>query len=325
MAQQFGSVDTSYFTSNIALGGRNGNDFNAGADIPKSATAIRSLQVWYDDNVIRGVVVVFSDDTTTSRGTTDGVKSTDVFYLAPGEKLTDLQLWKGNDRFGGIELRTDQNRSFSIKVGNIGEPYRPEIGSGLLIGIFGNSGRYLDFLWLAFLRRVVKAQLFEVNYPNLDKNKIKTKPTEIKSIEYDNDLEKEQSFQFTGETSVTTSQSWSVTGSIEVGVSAEVSAGFPILAEGKVSTSLTVSASSTYQRDNTETNTKSYQFPITVPANTKVRATVTLYEGDIKVDYEANMKYVLDSGKEFEYHVKGIYNGVAVSEAVVSVNQIPDN
>ena len=325
MTQQFGSVDTSYFTSNIALGGRGGKDFNDGTDVPKSGTAIRSLQVWYDENVIRGIVVVFSNETKHSYGTTSGVKSTEVFYIAPGEKFTDLQLWNGKDRFGGIELRTDQNRSFSIKVGSVGEPYKPEIGSGLLIGVYGNSGTDLDCLGLALLRRVESARLFKVTYPDLEKQKVTTKPTEIKTLEYDNDLEKEQTFQFTGETSVTTSQSWSVTGSIEVGVSAEVSAGFPILAEGKVSTSLTVSASSTYQRENTETKTQSFQFPITVPANTNVKATATLYEGDIKISYEAEMKYILDSGKEFEYHVNGIYSGVAVSEAVVSVDPVSDN
>ena len=130
---------------------------------------------------------------------------------------------------------------------------------------------------------------------------------------------------FAEETSVTTSQTWSVTAGLEVAVETEVKAGFPILASGTVKTSLKVSVSGTYQRTNTKTETQSFQFPITIPGHTHVKATAIIYEGNIDVDYKGRMKYVLDSGKEFDYPVEGTYNGVAVSQAVVSVEQIANN
>ena len=103
---------------------------------------------------------------------------------------------------------TDLNRRFSFKLGSTGNPYKPEIGSGLLVGVFGHQGADIDCLGFALLRRVESAQLLNVTYPNLDKQTITTTPSDIKTLVFDNDLKTEQTFTFAEETSVTTSQTW---------------------------------------------------------------------------------------------------------------------
>ena len=121
---------------------------------------------------------------------------------------------------------------------------------------------------------------------------------------------------------VTTKQSWSVTGSLEQGVETEVKADIPILASGTVKASLKLSISSTYQRKHLITEKQSFQFPIAIHANKQVKAAATIYEGNIDMEYKGHIKYALDSGKEFGYDVKETYSGVAVSQAVISVEPI---
>ena len=126
--QTLESVDTSIYISQIATGGAGGGQFNLNVvGIPTSGNVIRSLQLWYDDKYnIRGIVCKFSDGKVSQYGTTDSTSeplhSTETFYIGSQEKLTDLQLWNGKDHFGGLELKTNQNCSFSFKLNSEGDP-----------------------------------------------------------------------------------------------------------------------------------------------------------------------------------------------------------
>ncbi len=162
-----------------------------------------------------------------------------------------------------------------------------------------------------------------MKYPDLASLVIKTEPKEIRTITYDNRIgTAEQHFTFEGSETVTTAESWSVTGGMEVGVEAEVTAGIPILAEGKITVSAKVSVSSTYERNNSTTSQQSFSFPLTVPVGEHIQATATLYEGDINTAYTATMRYILDSGETFQYTAKGIYSGISASEVDVSITAI---
>ena len=162
-----------------------------------------------------------------------------------------------------------------------------------------------------------------MEYPGLSTLQIATPPKTIKTINYDNSQGTvEQEFEFAGSESVMTSESWSVTAGMEAGVETEVKAGFPILAEGKVTVSVKLSVSDTYQRSTTKTTDKSFTHPLKVPVGQHLQATATLYEGNIDTKYTASMVYTLDTGETFRYNVSGTYTGVSVSEIVVSVVQL---
>ena len=327
--EQICSVDEAYYTSNIAMGGNSGSGFYYGLDPqqgPQSGVVVRSLKAYIDENTMRGLEVELVDGSKQMFGQVEG-KPTDIFYFAEGEKVTSLKLWAGNfsdGRSGGFELTTNQKRTFSVDAPNrTGEPYQPEIGSGLLVGVFGKCGDDIDCLGFGLLRRVESAQLINVQYPDISTLQVTTSPKEIRTITYDNSKgTTAQTVTLAGSETVETSESWSVTAGMEAGVETEVKAGFPILAEGKVTASVKVSVSGTYGSTNTKTTEQSFSFPINVPAGEHTQATATLYEGEIDTKYTATMVYNLDSGKSFNYEVNGAYSGVSASQIVVKTNSL---
>ena len=110
---------------------------------------------------------------------------------------------------------------------------------------------------------------------------------------------------------------------LEHGVETEVKASIPILASGRVKASLKLSIPSTYKINVEIWKLKSILFSFLlpyVPINTYVKiSAATIFQGNIDVNYKGQMRYILDSKKGFKYDVNGTYNGVAVYQAVVSV------
>lgn len=333
--QRRNDIDVDYYTSNIAIGGRYGRAFNFGVEVnrqPRSGTGVRSLKVWYDtvNTVLNGIEVMLTDEGRTTRtfGQKRGQES-EKFYLGDGEKIISLQLWGdtySTDRAGGFRLTTSENRQFTVGYTRGSPSYEPDIGSGILVGVFGRAQTQIDCLGFGLLRRVQHAELIEVNYPDIHRLQVLRKPKEIKSIVYNNTRGSvEQTFTFSGSETAETSETWSLTTGVELGVETEVKAGFPILAEGTVTTSLTVSITGTYETTNTHTTEQSFEFPVTVPPRQCLQATATLYEGEIDTRYTARMLYTLDSGKSFGYSVSGTYKGITVGSVVVATRSIPAN
>ena len=323
--QRFDSIDTSIFTSNLAIGGDGGGEFYCNVDPKmgiKSEVIVRSLKFWYNNEQgVNSVKVELTNGKNATYGRMED-EETDIFYIADGEKITSLKLWRNDyekGRLGALELTTDQNRkcSFGQRSGRL---YEPEIGSGLMVGIFGRSGHDIDCLGFALLRRA-KAKIINMKYP-VD-IPIQTAPKSYKTIRYDNtEGDAAQTFTFEGSESVTTSSSWSVTSGMEIGVSTEVEAGVPFIASAKTTVSAKVSLSATYNLENSKTVEESFSFPVTVPAGEILQATAVLYEGKINAEYEADMVYTLDTGKQFQYHIKGTYNGIDSDKVVVVLDKI---
>ena len=317
-------INDAYFTSNIAIGGPSGSPFMVGLTegSPQSGTVVHSMQAWIDNNTFRGLEVELTGDKTVKLFGAKAGQSTEKFFIAPGEKVKSLSVWASSyrgGRCGGFELTTTQGRTFKVQSANlVGDAFKPEIGSGILVGLFGGSGNDIDRLGFGLLRRIQSAQLVNVNYPDLTTLQVITAPKQIDTITYDNSKgTTEQEYTFEGKETVQTTESWSVTAGMEAGVETEVKAGFPILAEGKVKVSVKVSVSDTYAREDSQTKEQSFGFPIKVAAGGHMQATATLYEGNIDTRYTATMIYNLDSGESFQYDVKGKYSGVSVSQVVV--------
>ena len=225
-------------------------------------------------------------------------------------------------RCKGFKLTTDQGRTFEFKANNPGEGFGIDVGSGVLMGVFGRAADDLDSLGFAFLRPVGSAVLKSVKYPAISTTLIASKPIRIDTIVYDNSKGTDtQTYQLTFQESVTERSSWSATTALEFSITQQfkVEASFPIGSASSTTTiSLKESVSTTQGRENTKSITKTFDFPIHVAAGEQITATATIYEGTISIPYEGEIEYVLNSGKKYSYTVSGIYSGVTAGMSVVS-------
>ena len=62
-----------------------------------------------------------------------------------------------------------------------------DVGSGFLVGIFGKSSdKGLNSLGIAVLRSIQRAQLINLDYPDLVPQQVQPAPMSIKTLSYDN-------------------------------------------------------------------------------------------------------------------------------------------
>ena len=108
-----------------------------------------------------------------------------------------------------MEALTNENRGFSIDAEKHGDPYQPELGSKVLVSVFGRSDSEINCLGFALLRRT-SAQLTDVQYPDISTLLVTTKPSQIGSITYQNLGAIEENFTFGGSVTVTTEQSFTL-------------------------------------------------------------------------------------------------------------------
>ncbi len=271
------NVNTDYYTNNVAIGGRGGSGFVFNVPkIPGSGKKVLSIQAWYNDTTMRGFEVGLADGQIKMFGMRDreDTLQTEKFYFSDDEKVTSLKLWATDyHRAGRMELTTDKERRFVVNVSKKDSmQFDYAIGSGLMIGVFGRGGIDIDCIGFAMLHRITMSELFDVKYPGVLDLKIQTQPKEIKTIAYDNTQgDVDQQFTFEGKETVETSSEWSLTAGIEAGVSARVSAGIPMLAEGSVETHVNISVESTYTQRTTNTYEQAYSFKVNAPAGKKLK------------------------------------------------------
>lgn len=323
-------IDRAYFTSNNAVGNTGGTRFlwNVGEGAPVVTAQVRSLLFWADSHCVRGVQMKSTNDKTAPGALTGkpSGKATSEFYFSPGERVTSLTLWSNNfsgGRLGGVEIKTDRDRSVFVKPrGNNITEHKIDVGSGMLVGLFGNSGNDLDCLGFALLHRVHTAQLSHVQYTDLDANKFPAKPAAVRTILYDNKKgTTDQTFTFSGSETITTSSSWSVTTGMTLGIEFSVQASTPVYS-ASAKTSLELSVSQTHKSTEMKEVEESFSFPLNVPAGKKVQARAIFYEGNVSLQFTAKMVYGLITGACLEIEVQGTYDGIANNQSVVEIEDI---
>ena len=314
-----------YFTSNHGVGGTGGDAFTLNCSELDVAEGrfIRSLTFWTDSNChcIRGCEIMLNNsEILTLKGEKVGNQS-DTFLFGDGERLTSVSLWENDHdggRLSGVKWTTE-NRTFSFGNHN-GTAYTPDVGSGLLIGIFGRSGTDIDNLGFAILRKINKSRLISLEYPDLSTIQVFSKPMSIKTIQYDNSNGTvDQEFTFEGEMQVETTSTWSVTSSLTVGLSYTVETS-ALIVSASATASVELGVEGTHEHAEKKTTTESFSFPLKVPAKTNIRATAVLYEANIDVPFTAKMVFHLDTGKEIEVDMDGTYKGLDSDQVVVTIN-----
>lgn len=98
---------------------------------------------------------------------------------------------------------------------------------------------------------------------------------------------------------------------ITIGVSSTLKVGVPVISEGQLTTSISQSNQWSYTESETKEDSRSYSFPVSVPAQTKIVVKI------IVAQYRANLTYTIDaisesSGKSLT--VKGKWNGVTLGK-----------
>jgi hypothetical protein len=111
---------------------------------------------------------------------------------------------------------------------------------------------------------------------------------------------------FTNQTSFTTK------------LSTEVKANVPFLASGKITTEVGGSNQNTYGKNETTEDTRNYDIPILVPANTRVTATATVARYNMNVNYIATLR---GQNTSKIIKVRGVWSGVDCTDIVVNIQQ----
>ena len=324
-------IDLMYFTSNHGVGGTGGDPFtfNCSESDVAEGRFIRSLTFWSDcgSKRMRGCKIVLNDKSNNEFSKLMGEKEgnqSDTFLFGDGERLASVSLWSvKNDpytpRLSGVKWTTSENRTFFFGHRD-GTEYNPEVGSGLLIGIFGRHGADIDNLGFAILRKINKARLIRLEYTDLSTTHVFSKPMSIKTIQYNNSNGMvDQEFTFEGEMQVETTSTWSVTSSLTMGLSYTVETD-ALIVSTSATASVELGVSQTYEHAEKKTTTESFSFPLKVPAKTNIRATAVLYEANIDVPFTAKMVFHLDTGKEIEVDMDGTYKGLDSDQVVVTIN-----
>lgn len=128
-------------------------------------------------------------------------------------------------------------------------------------------------------------EIESVSYYLTSSNGVVQKPNFIVETEVYNMSDLQQTMNVTFNSQATESSNFSKTEGISVNIATGFKVGVPAF-ESSLSTSITTSSTWTFGMSETKSDTRTYSFPITVPAKTnyKARATVSMYD--------ANARYV---------------------------------
>lgn len=157
MIQHF-QVNTIYFTSNVACGGPGGGQFYLGlekGEPPSGNVVVSSLRAWYNSETLRGIEVGFTDGNKTLCGHAEGTE-TETLYLGGDRRITEVLMWSDDHdggRMGRFEIHTNDGRIYICDAPSVGDPYKPDVGSGILVGVFGAAGDDVDSFGFALRRK----------------------------------------------------------------------------------------------------------------------------------------------------------------------------
>ena len=303
------------------IGGRGDGSSSVGH---ANGIILQRVEVWAGPSALNCVVLHWSEGESSMIGRKQEGKYSS-FTFKPGERLTSLSLW-GNGagtRCGAFKMITTTKREYFPQMTSWGlkSEYPAEIGSGIIIGYISNYESEVHALGFYILRPVALAVLKNVNYPDLNLNRVGLQPWNIDVIDYSNSGSSTQTQKLIGTREITTSHTWSIGASLELCVSVSVQAGIPEVGSAGVKTTFKVGIEATYSRTTSVTNTRSYEFPVVVPPGKRTSASARLYHGPINTRYTGTMNIILDNGHSFNYPIHGTYEGVTSTGAFVDLKE----
>jgi hypothetical protein len=304
------------------IGGQGGNAFNIREG--DSGSILQKIWVWVGPSMIKAVRLWFTNGKDVQFGNPSGpVKE---FVFQSGELIQSMSLW-GNGagtRLGAIKFITDKNREFFPKMAEWGlkQEYPIDVGSGICVGVMGRAGSDIDSMGFIFVKPISESVMTDMVYPTLGLVGPQVSPRQVTSVPYHNNLSVPQEFKLTAEDTLVSKEFWSFTAGVEFAYSVKVKAGIPELFEAETGYSFKVSASGTYGQENVKSKSEKWEFPIKVPANQSIIATVSIGRVDISMPYEAKVRITTTDKSQLEFNVSGVYEGVTYTQVTVSLKQI---
>ena len=307
--------------STTVVGGQGGRLVYFNGD---DGSMLRKIGVWVESRTIKAIKVWLTNGLSKEFGNPSGHYQD--YSFQPGERITALSLWgngKGT-RLGAIKFKTDKGKEFFPQMTSrkLKQEYPVEIGSGICIGIMGRAGSDIDSIGFEFVKPLVSSTMVDVKYPTIGFAQANVEISTLKSVEYENGLNIPQKFELEVTEKITTKKIWSRTAGLESALQVSVKAGVPKLVEILGKFSLTLSVSSTHGTENTTERTEKWNFPVNVPAKSKIQATVSIGKADINLPYTGNILMKTTDGSELKFAVKGNYTGVEYTDVKFTLASI---
>lgn len=157
-----------------------------------------------------------------------------------------------------------------------------------------------------------------MEYDNPETGTIIKQPDFITTWFYSNNTSVQQSMTTGFSKRASFSSNWSKTTGGSLSVNTTLKVGIPIIAEGKITTTVNTNYSSTYGKSETMEDTQTYNFPIVIAPRTSVTATATVGRYLINLNYTAKLRGK-NTGKLIT--LKGTWNGVSCTDIKVTLEQ----
>ena len=296
------------------IGGKGGKpvSFYGGYD----GSLMNKIGVWVGESQIKSIKVWRTNGLSHHFGVASGPYQ--EFTFEPGEIITNMSLWGNGEgtRLGAIKFNTTKGIEFFAKMTkwDLKQEYPIDIGSGICVGVLGNVANDIDSLGFMFIKPLESSTMIDVKYPQLGLQQAKVQINSLKSIHYENILSTPQEYTLEISETIIKKENWSVTAGLEFSFQTTVKAGIPEVFETTTGYGLKASVSSTYGMENSTESTEIMNFPIKIPAKSRIKATVSMGRADIDLRYTARIEMRTTDGSELSFIVEGNYHGVTYTD-----------
>lgn len=147
-------IDLNIFTSNLAYGSSSGGyDYGLVGNRDYRVKCIK-MNVDEPTSSFGRIVVEKWDGTCLSIGSLPDASNEKKWNFEKDEQFTRIQLYSDKDRLCGIKISTNrQTLQYFVPSCSMEKHQDIPVGSGKCIGVFGQSGTYVDCLGFAMFKK----------------------------------------------------------------------------------------------------------------------------------------------------------------------------
>eukprot|EP00300_Choanocystis_sp_HF-7_P030058 c38809_g1_i1.p1 GENE.c38809_g1_i1~~c38809_g1_i1.p1 ORF type:complete len:434 (+),score=73.29 c38809_g1_i1:28-1329(+) len=306
---------------NICVGGCGGQMFAAHG----YAELVRTLTVFFEDDVIMGIQVELSNGVSQTFG--GDISSSKLlresFSFQLGEYIVgDMILgsnnpWFSKIRSSFISFATSTGRTFEVGLRK-NLFYFPANGR-FLSGVFGrHSSNGIDSLGFIFVRPIRSTKLTNVSYPTLNLLPTAFVPNRLARTVFVNDAPNELKQTVTYTRTIGESNCWTHRHVGLFGATTSVSVGLLSLAKVGAGLRWEVTQESMHAECINKSTTEATATEIRVPANNRCEVEVTQQTSPIdRLPFSADLELTFNDGTSQSFRTSGTYTAIAVSQEVV--------
>lgn len=294
-----------------------------------SATdSVQTLTLYYLDRggYFNGLQVSYYDGTTDTASDHNpqmtGKSGAVQIRLNRGEAVTYLEI---REPQGGtvnyVRIKTAEGQD--IIFGNASSTGTPSIfqgdslGTGILQGVFGYEGNWLNSIGFIFSKKEVSESLTNFTWNVDESNVTGDQIVALQDVTIINASNEAQSVQISVNKSLTLTDSWSSSAAISYGQSLKISAEVPVEIV-KVGVEVTFSFNETYTTDSGGSSSQQVGYSAAANVNAAPRTIQTaharLRELRLDVPWQATWTKKFVDGSSSSEKVSGVYHGVSYQE-----------